>query len=111
MDLLIPKRNQARSIQAMSESPSVLHLTAHFSGRVQGVGFRYTVYQVAKEFEVSGYVQNLSDGRVRLEAEGERVEEILLIRKNSEDTHVFERLEAVGVLTFISLLVERKWVS
>ena len=74
MDLLIPKRNQARSIQAMSESPSVLHLTAHFSGRVQGVGFRYTVYQVAKEFEVSGYVQNLSDGRVRLEAEGERVE-------------------------------------
>ena len=74
MDLLIPKRNQARSIQAMSESPSVLHLTAHFSGRVQGVGFRYTVYQVAKEFEVSGYVQNLADGRVRLEAEGERVE-------------------------------------
>ena len=39
------------------------------------------------------------------------VKEILLIRKNSEDTHVFERLEAVGVLTFISLLVERKWVS
>ena len=74
MDLLIPKRNPARSIQAMSESPSVLHLTAHFSGRVQGVGFRYTVYQVAKDFEVSGYVQNLSDGRVRLEAEGERAE-------------------------------------
>jgi acylphosphatase len=58
----------------MSESPLVFHLTAHFSGRVQGVGFRYTAYQVAKEFEVSGYVQNLSDGRVRLEAEGERSE-------------------------------------
>ena len=58
----------------MSEPPSVFHLTVHFSGRVQGVGFRYTAYQVAKEFEVSGYVQNLSDGRVRLEAEGERSE-------------------------------------
>ncbi len=58
----------------MSESPFVFHLTAHFSGRVQGVGFRYTAYQVAKEFEVSGYVENLSDGRVRLEAEGEQSE-------------------------------------
>jgi acylphosphatase len=54
----------------MSEPPSVLHLTAHVSGRVQGVGFRYSAYQVAKEFEVSGYVQNLADGRVRLEVEG-----------------------------------------
>ena len=58
----------------MSEPPSVFHLTAHFSGRVQGVGFRYTTYQVAKEFELSGYVQNLADGRVRVEAEGERAE-------------------------------------
>lgn len=46
------------------------HLTVHFSGHVQGVGFRYTTLQVAKEFEVAGYVQNLADGRVRLEAEG-----------------------------------------
>lgn len=52
----------------------VHHLTAHFSGRVQGIGFRYTTYQVAKEFEVSGYVQNLADGRVLLEAEGDHDE-------------------------------------
>ncbi|RKX29842.1 MAG: acylphosphatase [Verrucomicrobia bacterium] len=58
----------------MSEPPPVFHLTAHFSGRVQGVGFRYTVYQVAKEFEVSGYVRNLADGRVCLEAEGRQSE-------------------------------------
>lgn len=49
-------------------------MTAHFSGRVQGIGFRYTTYQVAKEFEVSGYVQNLADGRVLLEAEGDHDE-------------------------------------
>ncbi|PTY02691.1 acylphosphatase [Opitutaceae bacterium EW11] len=53
----------------------VQHATVHFSGRVQGVGFRYTTLQVAKEFEVSGYVQNLPDGRVELEAEG-RAEEV-----------------------------------
>lgn len=47
------------------------HETVFFTGRVQGVGFRYTALQVAKEFEVSGWVKNLADGRVQLEAEGE----------------------------------------
>jgi len=46
------------------------HETVFFSGRVQGVGFRYTALQVAKEFEVTGCVKNLPDGRVLLEAEG-----------------------------------------
>jgi acylphosphatase len=44
--------------------------TVLFSGRVQGVGFRYTTLQIAKEFEVAGWVKNLPDGRVHLEAEG-----------------------------------------
>lgn len=44
--------------------------TVFFTGHVQGVGFRYQTLQVAKEFEVSGFVQNLPDGRVQLEAEG-----------------------------------------
>ncbi|MBL9214561.1 MAG: acylphosphatase [Opitutaceae bacterium] len=51
--------------------PAVSHVTVHFTGRVQGVGFRYQTLQVAKEFEVSGYVMNLPDGRVLLEAEGQ----------------------------------------
>jgi acylphosphatase len=41
-----------------------------FTGHVQGVGFRYQTLQVAKEFEVTGYVANLPDGRVQLEVEG-----------------------------------------
>lgn len=48
----------------------VYHATVFFSGRVQGVGFRYQTLQVAKEFEISGWVANLADGRVQLEAEG-----------------------------------------
>ncbi len=43
----------------------------HYSGRVQGVGFRYTARRLAEQFDLSGYVQNLPDGRVRLEVEGE----------------------------------------
>jgi acylphosphatase len=42
----------------------------HYSGRVQGVGFRYTVKNIAMRFDVSGYVRNLPDGRVELIIEG-----------------------------------------
>jgi acylphosphatase len=52
----------------------VFHATVFFSGRVQGVGFRYQTLQVAKEFDVSGWVKNLPDGRVQLEAEGQASE-------------------------------------
>jgi acylphosphatase len=52
----------------------VQHETVIFSGHVQGVGFRYTTLQVAKEYEVSGFVSNLPDGRVHLEVEGMKPE-------------------------------------
>ena len=54
----------------MSTANEVHHETVWFSGRVQGVGFRFTALQVAREFEVAGYVENLYDGRVCIEAEG-----------------------------------------
>lgn len=44
--------------------------TCHFSGRVQGVGFRYTVQNLALQYNVGGYVRNLPDGRVELVMEG-----------------------------------------
>jgi len=46
----------------------------HYSGRVQGVGFRYTTSRIARGFSVSGFVENLSDGRVRLVVEAEKSE-------------------------------------
>lgn len=42
----------------------------HYSGRVQGVGFRYTTARIARRFPVVGFVKNLPDGRVQLVAEG-----------------------------------------
>jgi len=45
-----------------------------YSGRVQGVGFRYAAKSVALGFEVTGTVRNLTDGRVELIAEGRRAE-------------------------------------
>jgi acylphosphatase len=49
-------------------------LQLFYEGRVQGVGFRYTTKKVALEFEVTGTVRNLADGRVELIAEGDRNE-------------------------------------
>lgn len=43
----------------------------YFSGRVQGVGFRYTASRLAQKFAISGYVKNLPDGRVEAVMEGE----------------------------------------
>jgi len=44
--------------------------TCYFKGRVQGVGFRYTVKNIAMQYDVMGYVRNLPDGRVELVLEG-----------------------------------------
>jgi acylphosphatase len=43
---------------------------AIYSGRVQGVGFRYTARRQAERFPVTGYVRNLPNGHVELVAEG-----------------------------------------
>jgi acylphosphatase len=42
-----------------------------YSGRVQGVGFRYAAQQLAHGLAVAGYVRNLPSGQVELVAEGE----------------------------------------
>jgi acylphosphatase len=45
-----------------------------YEGRVQGVGFRYSVRQIAKGFIVTGWVRNLDDGRVEMQVSAETEE-------------------------------------
>lgn len=67
---------------------SDVHLeTVYFTGHVQGVGFRYTALQVAKEFEVTGRVENLADGRVLLEAEGNQRDVTAFVAAVEERMH------------------------
>jgi acylphosphatase len=45
--------------------------TIYFAGRVQGVGFRVTTRAIAARFPITGFVENLRDGRVRIVVEGD----------------------------------------
>ena len=50
-----------------------MELTARkivFSGRVQGIGFRFTALNIANRCQLTGYVQNLPDGDVEMLAHG-----------------------------------------
>jgi acylphosphatase len=69
----------------------VHHESVCFSGRVQGVGFRYATLQVAREFEVAGFVCNLPDGRVQLEAEGGAAEVAAFVTALEERMHGYIR--------------------
>ncbi len=75
------------------------HETVHYSGHVQGVGFRYAARQVAKEFEVTGCVKNLLDGRVLVEVEGTATEVGAFLVALEERMHGYIRkVERTGEL-------------
>ena len=68
-----------------------------YEGYVQGVGFRYTVKQIAKGFDVTGWVRNLPDGRVELQAAGESAELaafLSAIAQSELRAHIKEQHEA-----------------
>jgi len=69
-------------------------LHVYFSGRVQGVGFRYMTKQASNRFSVSGWVRNLPDGRVELLAEGEETElDLFLIEIQDRMKHCIKSTE------------------
>jgi acylphosphatase len=69
----------------------VHHETVFFSGHVQGVGFRYSVLQIAREFDVAGFVSNLADGRVQLEVEGAERDLAAFVEAVQEKMHGYIR--------------------
>ena len=53
---------------------AMISLQVFYEGNVQGVGFRWTIRNIAKGFDVIGWVKNLPDGRVELQVGGEESE-------------------------------------
>lgn len=65
-----------------------------FSGRVQGVGFRYRAFYIAQSLGLSGWVRNSWDDRVEMEVQGTR-EAIsqMLVRLQEQRFIDIERIE------------------
>jgi len=78
--------NEIRYKQHMNSAGSEKRMKVLFTGRVQGVGFRYSVCRIAQDFNVTGYVRNLWDGDVELVAEGteEELNSFLYSIRNSK---------------------------
>jgi acylphosphatase len=47
-----------------------------YTGRVQGVGFRYSAKQVASGFDVTGWIKNLDDGTVEMQVMASNPDEL-----------------------------------
>ncbi|MBB5032958.1 acylphosphatase [Prosthecobacter vanneervenii] len=66
-----------------------------YSGRVQGVGFRYSTKRIASGFDVTGWVKNLPDGRVEMLAQSFEPDELDAfledIQTSSLGSHIKER--------------------
>jgi acylphosphatase len=53
---------------------NTIHKNIRVIGRVQGVGFRYSCKRMAISLGIKGFVKNLYDGSVYIEAEGSEVQ-------------------------------------
>lgn len=58
-----------------------------FKGRVQGVGFRYFVYEEANKLNLKGFVRNLSNGNVEAEIEGNPSDFQMLLHRILQNNH------------------------
>jgi len=71
--------------------------TVYYSGRVQGVGFRYTAAATAQGYDVQGFVKNLPDGRVELVVEGSRVEVVNFLSALAERMEAYIQRAATDI--------------
>jgi len=57
-----------------------------FTGRVQGVGFRFTALDLANRHRLTGFVRNLADGAVELVVQGQ-LEQIHDLLRDIQDKY------------------------
>ncbi|UQS83376.1 acylphosphatase [Bombilactobacillus thymidiniphilus] len=75
----------------------LIHVSIDVYGRVQGVGFRYTTFTYAQQFSIVGSVQNLSDGSVHIEAQGQHADLNEFISAIKHGPNRFARVDDVKI--------------
>ncbi len=64
------RKKQNQPIQYEKPKPDDVRIAAHFTGIVQGVGFRVEMWRRANEMRLSGWVRNNLDGSVDANLQG-----------------------------------------
>lgn len=83
----------------------IVRYQIRFTGRVQGVGFRYTANSIAQELGITGWVMNDWDGTVLMEAQGTESQLNSLV--NQLENTVFIEIDRVDK-TPLSVKTEEK---
>ena len=78
------------------QSSNNKRLTATFDGRVQGVGFRFTTVEIARNCNVTGFVQNMMNGSVTVVAEGSEDNLFKLLRELRE-AHIYRHVTSEDI--------------
>jgi acylphosphatase len=76
---------------------SILHYNITIKGKVQGVAFRFNAQAQANRLFLSGFVRNLHNGDVYIEAEGEEAQVNLLIDWCNLGPRLAEVTEVIAV--------------
>ena len=72
---------KAETPKEKREAEGKKRIHVFYSGRVQGVGFRFTAERIALSLGIVGWVRNLPDGRVEVLGEGEEAKLVLFLEK------------------------------
>jgi acylphosphatase len=78
-----------------------------YSGRVQGVGFRYSTKQIASGYEVVGTVKNLPDGRVEMQVMSQDADELADFLAAIDESNLGSLIKEREVSTIPALVGQR----
>ena len=83
-------KSEAERLRFFPFLPMKKQVHVYFTGRVQGIGFRFTCQDIARGMGITGWVKNLPNGRVEITAESdeEKLSEFISRLKTYFSRHI-----------------------
>ena len=92
-DIIVENKGQKKGVIMEIVRKNII-----FKGRVQGVGFRYRATYAARGLRVTGWGQNLPDGCVEMEAQGNEAQINRMLAMIQKDSYIrIDRMEITDI--------------